>query len=297
MNILEAKNLIKEKVASSDGIRKSIGDFMRGDEEGPDARWGLLGFPAIMSGTGLAQKGYLGIAKNYMGASGPEDAAAIKNLNSIATDNLIGVTNFNEEPNVILARQTLEDKIKNHPSFFERTKAKMQLKTIDARTAMPMYFPVDAHPAVGAVHIPKGYEAPGLLAHEIGHGMGNKNLLSLHGLSKKLTPFGAMGALLAQDENNSKMIAAAGTAAAAPILYSELDASARGAKMLKDMGHSFRGRAKAFIGVPTYAAFAASPFAAHYVKKYFGGFDEPTKDTGGKLKALKDYIVNVISGK
>jgi hypothetical protein len=113
-----------------------------------------------------------------------------------------------------------------------------------------------------------------ILAHELGHHMGGKPLAYTAHYSRRLAPLGTLGALYSGDETTSRNSAMAGTASMIPTLVSEVDASRRGANLMKNMKLS--GRWRAFGGLPTYAAVAATPMAAHYGKKLFGGFTPST---------------------
>jgi hypothetical protein len=126
-------------------------------------------------------------------------------------------------------------------------------------------------------------ESPAILAHEIGHSLTPKKLLSPNNLSSGQiasrlgTVGGTWGALLSSDEGNSRNAALLGSSAHIPLLAAEVDASVRGGALLKRLGQSRWG---ASIGLPTYGALAATPLLAHYGKKLLGGFSKKVAPTG-----------------
>lgn len=116
---------------------------------------------------------------------------------------------------------------------------------------------------------------PGILAHEMGHlkhpsWMLKKPLVYATRLG---APAGLYGAMMTDNENTSLGIAGAGSALSAGLLGTELDASRRGFSMLRGMGSGRLAAAKAFVGVPTYAAATVSPLIAHFLRKHLGAFD------------------------
>lgn len=126
-------------------------------------------------------------------------------------------------------------------------------------------------------------ESPAIIAHEIGHALTPKKLLSSNNLlagqlaSRLGTVGGTYGALLSRDEGNSRTAALLGSSAHIPLLAAEVDASVRGGALLKRLGQSRWG---ASIGLPTYGALAATPLLAHYGKKLLGGFSKEVAPTG-----------------
>ena len=137
-------------------------------------------------------------------------------------------------------------------------------------------------------------ESPAILAHEIGHSLTPKKLLSPNNLtagqlaSRIGTVGGTWGALLSSDEGNSRNAALLGSSAHIPLLAAEVDASVRGGALLKRLGQSpllkRLGQSPspwgAAIGLPTYGALAATPLLAHYGKKLLGGFSKKVAPTG-----------------
>jgi hypothetical protein len=126
-------------------------------------------------------------------------------------------------------------------------------------------------------------EAPGPIAHEIGHFNGPKKLMTKANVigsniaSRLGSGLGTMGALWSSNEDNSRNAGLAGSAANIPTLAAEVDASIRGGSLLKRLG---RSRAGAFTGLPTYGVMAATPLLAHYAKKLLGGFSKKVAPEG-----------------
>lgn len=115
------------------------------------------------------------------------------------------------------------------------------------------------------------------LAHELGHL--KSKLMSTQGLAKAFNILGHAGLAggnyipaFTKDENIGLTGATAGSALQLPRIASELEASARGAKMLPK--HLKLKRLLAFKGVPSYMAAAALPFGVYGIKKYLGGYNE-----------------------
>jgi hypothetical protein len=118
---------------------------------------------------------------------------------------------------------------------------------------------------------------PGVLAHEVGHGVGPSAYLKggMRQLSMLLPGLNLGQVLLAKDEDHGRMGAMLSPLTAAPLLGSEIDASVRGSKILSKLTKGklpLLQRLSPFVGLPTYAAFAASPALAHLIKKNMGGY-------------------------
>jgi Zn-dependent protease with chaperone function len=86
---------------------------------------------------------------------------------------------------------------------------------------------------------------PGVLAHELGHHMGGKWLMRGNQIGRPALGLGTAGALLSNNEDNSRNSAIAGTVGSMPMLASEFDASRRGAKLMRQM--KLKGGRSAFI--------------------------------------------------
>jgi len=107
----------------------------------------------------------------------------------------------------------------------------------------------------------------------MGHALQKPGWLAANVLGKFAGGLGLTGTTLFNREEDARRSAILGTLGFGSTLANELDASARGAGILKRMGDRLPKRLKAFIGVPTYAMAAASPTIAYLVKKHMGGYD------------------------
>ncbi len=140
----------------------------------------------------------------------------------------------------------------------------------------------------GKINLSKGQAGPGLLAHELGHKAGPKALIPARGIGMALSNLATFGALSSPDQDGSRGSAIAGTVAGAGTLASEIDASARGYKMLRGAGSGKLRALKSFLGVPTYALMAGLPALAYEVKRRSGGFaPEPVKQASRATNALR----------
>lgn len=126
-----------------------------------------------------------------------------------------------------------------------------------------------------------------ILAHEIGHGMQKAKwtISTLARLGLKAPAIAAGVPVFSDNEQLGLASAGAGTAAALPGFYGELEASQIGKKLL-ERGYGakefkklpFRVRNSSFAGVPTYAAVLTMPWLAYLGRKLSGGYDKkPTK--------------------
>lgn len=205
---------------------KALGDTLRGDETGLDARWGIAGLP--LTDAASLPMGLLAKGMARFGLQSRDPAGYAEMLKHVRNN---GVS------------VSMESAIRS-----------------------PNYeFP--AH----HINMAPKFENAGVLGHEFGHAMGNKNWIRGQLFSKAVAPFGSLASLLLKDETNSRNAAIAGTAASLPMLGSEIDASVRGARAVRGLG--LKGGWRAFGGLPTYAAATALPMVAHYTKKTLGGFD------------------------
>jgi hypothetical protein len=115
------------------------------------------------------------------------------------------------------------------------------------------------------------------LAHELGHGVGPRHYLApgARGLSNLLPALAVGNILYTNDENTGRNTALLSPLLGAPLLASEIDASVRGSKILSKLTKgniSKMQKIAPFMGLPTYAAFAASPALTHLIKKNMGGY-------------------------
>lgn len=130
-------------------------------------------------------------------------------------------------------------------------------------------------------------------AHEAGHVA--QNLTSKRGLfglagqqtASKYAPLGLLSAVVNKDkkyDNVATGMAAAGTLASLPTMHNEIDASARGYKIMRKLGSSRLRAAGAFIGVPTYGAVAALPAMGWGARKLRQAKAEKSKQLSAKLR-------------
>lgn len=123
-----------------------------------------------------------------------------------------------------------------------------------------IYMPglTDINPGGAGLYGP--HVKPGILAHEIGHGMNAK--LNHEGLLHKLYPKSKIGSQIAVnssmlggmmlDDASLGYIGGAGSALSAPMLVEELRASAKGYRLMRGLGGSRLKALAAFSGVPSY---------------------------------------------
>lgn len=152
-------------------------------------------------------------------------------------------------------------------------KYRMRRSAADSVRNSPAFY-TPANPGIGISKPTIGHswrvKNPGVLAHEIGHHMGGKWLMRGNVIGRPSIGLGTAGALLSNNEDNSRNAAIAGTVGSVPMLASEFDASRRGAKLMRQM--KLKGGRSAFIGLPTYMLASSAPMLAHYGKKTLGGF-------------------------
>jgi hypothetical protein len=128
-----------------------------------------------------------------------------------------------------------------------------------------------------------------VLAHELGHAEQQASkALSLKLRMPAMLAGGAAGGgvLLTKDRDRAKLYAGLGSAASLPILFNEYDASRRGAGLVKQLmpGASKSLRRLPYVGLPTYAALALSPWAAYAGKSAMGGYGGEKGWLGGSWK-------------
>jgi hypothetical protein len=239
INFLLKKGSIKETIGGffkgeDKGIKETTGDFLRGDDKDLDWRWGMLGPYLPTLPVAAAQHAY---------AQTAVFPAWIK-----ATKEEEKVTN-------ILKRFLQTKGVGIGDNFREYKGPAFDLKN-------------------NFINLPEYLKNPSVLAHEAGHALGSKPLLWASAAGKQIGALSVLPSLLAPNEETSRTIALGGTAAMVPTLYSEIDASIRGASLLKRLKVPFSGRARAFLGIPTYLAAASLPMLSHLTKKYFGGFED-----------------------
>ena len=278
MNVQELKAWLNsgdknDPIHQSDKVKKidrpevnkkasAIADWMRGDDKGLDWRWGLLGSSLVGLPVDMATNVYTG---NVI----PRVAGAPQNLNErrlyrSLLDSAKGLNVNVVPPNASKTQMhmsnqtTLSDKIR---SLIGRPQKSIQLRS-------SLYNPL--HKEVVLV---KGMKAPGVLAHELGHAAGGKGMIAANVIGKQGLGIATLLSLLSRDKEDGKRGAMLGTALGGAILTSELDASRRGYRMLRDLGSGRKAALKAFIGIPTYLAATATPLLAHHTKSRMGGYD------------------------
>jgi hypothetical protein len=116
---------------------------------------------------------------------------------------------------------------------------------------------------------------PGALAHELGHI--EQPRFMRHPIGRAIGPHGSGLASLytaigTRDEKKGKIAAAVGTAAMLPTIASEVDASVRGIRALRQGGMRGARTLTPGVGLASYGAVAALPYLTHKTKKAFGGY-------------------------
>jgi hypothetical protein len=131
------------------------------------------------------------------------------------------------------------------------------------------------NPSTNSIH--STVDDLGILAHETGHAKNFNDVAKLGKLAQKLhmasygagrvgTAAGTIAASLAAavgaDDDTVRNIGLLGSGSSVPMLAEETLASIRGAKLLNAIkGVPFKGKLKAFVGLPTYLSAAAAPMA------------------------------------
>ena len=269
------------KMAAS--IRESIGGFLNNKNENSsvDSKWGLMGGSLVTAPAALANMAYGKMVMPNMFKT--QDLEGYKKMLAVAKAEGVGNRSFLDPIRSIAgaARRTTNPVAK----WLMNSQRRGMHKSPGAYDFM----------AQEIITNPK-YRSPAVVAHELGHHRGGK-ALGVAGLAgKNLMGLGTAGALWSGDENTSKNFALGGTASAAPMMASELDASWRGMRAMQRAG--LKGGLRAFGGVPTYAAVAAAPMLAHYGKKYFGGFKPAQKTAAAGIleSALTKWALDVTKG-
>ena len=249
------KKPIEKKASAVD----TVSDWMRGDAEGQDWRWGLLGPTMASLPVGLANRAY---ARGAM----PRFAGAPKNL---------------AERKMFRALKAQADKegisVYSHNKDARGEPSSSLLNVLRKRMGIrPKGKPVSTsfNPFLGEINMAKGTKHPAILAHELGHARGGKGLMAANIGGKMGIGALTQMAMFSPDEESSKMWAGAGTLAGGGVLASELDASRRGYQAMRALGSGRRGALKAFAGIPTYLGLAGIPGLAHLTKREMGGFED-----------------------
>src|SRR5215472_14740059 len=265
--------------ASLHGLNQLIDDLIEFQE---DERYRPTA--GKLAGVGIPIAGQTAVAVGTLGALGVSKARKIEKrdlplmhkLNIEATK--AGAEVFKSQSPLIPGFAFRRPKGKG----FFATRAKEQIRTLTGEVDVPR-----KGVAISPEVRPK--LKPGALAHEIGHIKQPKWMT--HPLSRGLgqhgTPLAALYAGITSDEDRAKAAAIAGSAAAVPMLTSEVDASIRGARLLQKHGVKGIRRLSPGLGLASYGAVAAMPAAAYAAKKAFGG-DRPKTE---ELSALFDDLL------
>lgn len=271
MNIFQlAKVAAEQSSDSKPGLslkNNPLSNFLRGDDKGLDWRWGAAG--GFLNPLSHAPHMYVNNAavpffKNYKGVD-PGD---------VGHDLANKLTQFAESKGM----------------------------TVNPLDRLSSYFlPESARDASYLVRPGKNpaitygtHRNASAIAHEIGHALAPKFVFNPYtiGLSNAARNIGGglgtVGALLSRDEANSRRSAIAGSLAQVPSLGIELDASIRGARLLRNLGA--KSGMGAFVGLPSYALMAAAPLGAHYTKKLLGGFENRKTAADNSISELAKQI-------
>jgi hypothetical protein len=240
----------------------SISDWMRGDNEGLDWRWGLLGPSMVGLPVGMA-------AQVYGGKVIPRVAGAPKDLNERRL-----YRSLLESAKGLKVDVVPEDASKTKMMMNNRPSLLNQIRSMLGATTKPRTLGSSLYnPMLKEVVMVKGMKAPGVLAHELGHAVGGKGMMVANVLGKQGLGIGTLMSLLSNNKSDGENSALVGTALGGGLLASELDASRRGYRMLRDLGSGRKAALKSFIGIPAYLAAAATPLLAHHTKSRLGGYD------------------------
>jgi hypothetical protein len=249
--------------------------------------WLLGGNAATNAAIGVPLTAYMNrVARPEMNAAPtPESAQAWQQLRDYATNQGVDVTDSLNVASKIDPKLPPKATGNWFSDFMSNMKHRMRRSAADSVRNTPAFY-TPANPGIGISKPTIGHSPrmsnPGVLAHEIGHHMGGKALMYGNRIGRPAIGLGTAGALLSNNEDNSRNSALAGTAGAVPMLASEFDASRRGAKLMRQM--KLKGGRSAFIGLPTYMMASSAPLLAHYGKKTLGGFkaDAATRQPSGK---------------
>lgn len=238
---------------------------------GLDWGWGLAGYPAAALGQATASTGYLaGLPAYNRAAHGAAERRMSRDLVNMMTDRGYGVFDPRMERtfpavldpggvrrSAVVSRAGMGDNIWQ---AFQELRSRKGLQNAAGSDLKGMAF------------VRRGTN-PSILAHEAGHVLQHPGLLGTSMVSRKGPVAGLLGTLLSDDKDTGRNWALGGSLAGLPMVGVEMDASRRGAKLLKGMGAGFKSRLGAYAGVPTYALFAAMPWLVHKFKGMAGGYN------------------------
>ncbi len=238
----------------------AVGEFLKGDNEGLDWRWGLLGGSMVQVPAAAASLAYATRVAPWI--HGAENTRAEQKIFNRLSNQAVS-------SGVRLGR--VEQPRYSAANFF--------------KPAAPeaFYHEPNGRPQIG---LSERMMRPGALAHELGHAQGGRALFRANLIGARgMLGLGQAG-LFAKDETTGRNIALAGTAFGGATLASELDAGRRGYKSLRALGSKRLPALKSFAGLPTYLMAAAMPLVGHYAKKWMGGYDKPAAPAGSAATPL-----------
>lgn len=253
---------VKKKEPTKPGLGHSMG-------------WYLGGMPATNATIGVPLTAYMNrVARPEMNAAPTfETMQAWQQLKDYATSQGVDVVDNLNVASKIDPKMAPKATGNWFGDLMSNIKYRMRRSAADSVRNSPAFY-TPANPGIGISKPTIGHSPrmsnPGVLAHEIGHHMGGKALMVGNRIGRPAIGLGTAGALLSNNEDNSRNSAIAGTLGSVPMLASEFDASRRGAKLMRQM--KLKGGRSAFIGLPTYMLASSAPMLAHYGKKTLGGF-------------------------
>jgi len=254
-------------------IREDVGDFLRGDEKGLDWKWSILGKQILSNSMKPVYGTYIHkvVVPAIRTSSDPHEVATKAQIGQLANSKGINIVDHTDK--AIIKEQEQLGRLSFIKNDWLKQKVNNTINEIIPFRAPGGHAPY-FNPFTNEINSPRDYDHSGALAHEYGHATGSRihNYGNIGG--KALSGLLGMGVLASKEEDTSRNFAIGSTAAYMPVIASELDASIRGASLLKKLNVPLKGRMKAFIGVPTYLLGGAFPGIAHLTKKYFGGFEK-----------------------
>lgn len=294
----KSRQIDKGKVNAQSGTQKNaaaIADWMRGDDKGLDWRWGLLGPSMVGLPVGMAAQAYGGqVIPRVAGApQNLEERKLFRGLLDSAKDLKVDV--------VPEGKSKTKMQLSNQPTLLNTLRSLVGRPQTARKLESSLY-----NPMLKEVVLVKGMKAPGVLAHELGHAAGGKGLMAANVVGKQGLGLSTLLSLLSRDKQDGENTAMIGTALGGGLLASELDASRRGYRMLRDLGSGRKAALKSFIGIPAYLAATATPLLAHHTKSRLGGYDtekraaeeddEPSAIGKGIGTLLSDFLPFAPSG-
>lgn len=262
----EFAKLAAEDVKKKEPTKPGLGHSMA---------WYLGGMPATNAAIGVPLTAYMNrVARPDMYAAPTlESSQAWQQLSDYAKGQGVDVTDSLNVASKIDPKKSPKATGNWFGDLMNNIKYRMRRSAADSVRNSPAFY-TPANPGIGISKPTIGHswrvKNPGVLAHEIGHHMGGKWLMRGNQIGRPAIGLGTAGALLSNNEDNSRNSAIAGTVGSVPMLASEFDASRRGAKLMRQM--KLKGGRSAFIGLPTYMLASSAPMLAHYGKKTLGGF-------------------------